>query len=292
MLTALPAIILPVIDPIMVSFGPVAIRWYAMSYVAGILLGWWLVHRLNEHTPKVFTQKALDDIIIWAIFGIILGGRIGYILFYNLPFYAHNPADILKVWQGGMSFHGGLLGVIIATWLFAKRHKLQYWRVIDLLAIVTPIGLCLGRLANFINGELYGRAASVQWAMIFPTDETGLPRHPSQLYESATEGVLLFIIMLLAAKNTRLRAEPGRLSGIFLIGYGTFRAFCEHFREPDAQLGFIASQLTMGQLLCVPMVLYGIYLLRRTAPAIVKIPAEPNETPATPVKKRAKKAGK
>jgi phosphatidylglycerol:prolipoprotein diacylglycerol transferase len=290
MLEVLPALVFPNISPELVSFGPFVIRWYALSYVAGILLGWVLVHRLNRLPPPVLTQKALDDIIIWAIFGIILGGRTGYVLFYNLPFYLDNPSDILKIWHGGMSFHGGLIGVILAIWLFSRRYGLQFWRVIDLMAVATPIGLGLGRIANFINAELFGHPTDVPWAVIFPTDPLGLPRHPSQLYEALLEGALLLAIMLFFVRKDSIRGKPGRLSGIFLIGYGCMRAFVELFRMPDIQLGYLAGYFTMGQILCLPMVLFGIYLLLRRPLAIVPIPEEKEGAAALPPAKGKRKA--
>lgn len=253
----------PDIDPVLLEVGPLAIRWYSLSYLAGILLGFWYLLRLDRGTPPVMNQTVRDDLMLWAIIGIVLGGRIGYVLFYNLPFYASDPLQALKIWQGGMSFHGGMLGFIFAMWVLCKRQGVSYWRLMDRLACVAPIGLCLGRLANFINGELYGRVTDVPWAMIFPHDPDGLPRHPSQLYQAALEGALLFVCLSLAFHYTKLKDTPGRLSGLFLIGYGVFRAFAEFFREPDMQLGFLAGGLTMGQLLCIPMLGYGAYLYAR-----------------------------
>ena len=251
----------PHIDPILFEIGPLAIRWYALAYVAGIFLGWWLLKRLSEKSsPSLLGEKALDDIILYAIFGIILGGRLGYVLFYNPAYYANHWLDALKIWQGGMSFHGGLVGVIIAMWIFTKRFQIPYLKLTDLLAVVAPIGLFFGRIANFINGELWGRAADVPWAMVFPTGGPE-PRHPSQLYEAALEGLLLFIIMILLVNFTKIREKTGMLSGLFLLGYGFARSFVEQYREPDEQLGFLWEGFTMGQFLSTPMILGGLFLI-------------------------------
>lgn len=257
----LPAIAFPTIDPILVKLGPLTIHWYALSYVGGVLLGWWYLHKLNALKPPAFTPKALDDVMVWAIFGIILGGRLGYVLFYNADYYLSNPMQILHVWQGGMAFHGGLLGVILAIYLLCRYHKLQFWPVIDLMACVTPIGLGLGRIANFINAELYGRVTDVPWGIIFPGQTE--PRHPSQLYQAVLEGLVLLGVMSFLVYCTSARLRPGFLSGCFLIGYATFRSISELFREPDAHLGFIIGSFTMGQLLSVPMFLFGGFLILR-----------------------------
>lgn len=251
----------PQIDPILFEIGPLAIRWYALAYVAGIFLGWWLLKRLSEKdTPPLLSEKALDDIMLYAICGIILGGRLGYVLFYNLDFYLEHPGEALKIWQGGMSFHGGLLGMIAAMAIFARRFKIRFLTLMDYIAVCAPIGLFFGRIANFINGELWGRVSDVWWAMVFPTGGP-LPRHPSQLYEAALEGLLLFAILLLLATRTKIRHKPGFLSGVFLLGYGVARSFVEQFREPDEQLGFLWDIITMGQLLSLPMILGGLYLI-------------------------------
>lgn len=261
----------PEIDPIALQLGPLAIRWYALAYVAGILLGWWVVIGLNKRpimpgmvpggAPSL-PQAAIDDMVTWAVLGIILGGRLGYVLFYNLPYYAAHPLEALHIWQGGMSFHGGLIGVLVAFWLFARRHKVPYFVVMDLLAVATPIGICFGRIANFINGELFGRVSDVPWAMVFPHGGPE-PRHPSQLYEAALEGVVLFMVLYVLARFTAARARIGLLSGIFLLGYSGARMLVEQFREPDAQLGFLFAEVTMGQLLSLPMWAYGAYLIVR-----------------------------
>ncbi len=249
----------PAIDPVIFQFGMFAIRWYSLSYVVGILLGWWYLKHLNRKYPPALSEKALDDIMLWVILGVVLGGRLGYVLFYNSSYYLSEPAEILRLWKGGMSFHGGMLGVIVAIYLCCRYHKIYFWPVIDLVACVTPIGIGLGRIANFINGELYGRITDVPWAMIFPGDP--FPRHPSQLYEAFLEGFVLFLIMWFFVYHTKAREYPRVLSGVFLTGYGIFRAFVEYFREPDPQIGYFISGVTMGQLLSVPMVLFGLYLI-------------------------------
>lgn len=251
----------PEIDPVLFQIGPVAIRWYSLSYLAGVMLGWWYLLKLDNRIPPLMNQKMRDDIMLWAILGIVLGGRLGYVLFYNLPYYLENPLDAFKVWQGGMSFHGGMVGLITAFYVMCRRAHASYWQLMDQVACVAPIGLCLGRIANFINSELYGRASDVPWAMIFPRDELGIPRHPSQLYQAALEGLSLFIILNLAFHFTSIRKYRGATSGLFLIGYAFFRSLAEIFREPDVQLGFIVGQVTMGQILCIPMALAGIALI-------------------------------
>jgi phosphatidylglycerol:prolipoprotein diacylglycerol transferase len=253
--------IFPAIDPVLVHLGPLAIRWYALSYIAGIMLGIAYIGVLNKKSP-VFTPKALDDLMIYAVLGILLGGRCGYILFYNADYYLNHPSDIFKLWQGGMSFHGGLIGLVTAVFLLCKRYHIAFIRVADLIACGAPIGLCLGRIANFINGELYGRVTDVAWGVIFPNGGP-FPRHPSQLYESLLEGLLLFIVLSLLAFYTNALSKKGLLFGVFLISYASARSFIENFREPDPQLGFIIGHITMGQLLSLPMAIIGIILIIR-----------------------------
>lgn len=259
------ALAFPDIDPVMLSIGPLAIRWYSMAYIAGILLGWWYVAKLLRRVEGIcatpaMERPALDDIVAWVILGIIVGGRLGYVLFYQPEYYFSEPAAIIRLWDGGMSFHGGFLGVLGATWLFCCKHGLRFFRVMDLFACAAPIGLFFGRIANFINGELYGRATDVPWAIMFPHGG-GIPRHPSQLYEAGLEGLLLFLIIAFLAWRTRSLAMPRTLSGVFLIGYGLSRILVECVREPDEQLGILTGGLTMGQWLSVPMVLFGIALI-------------------------------
>ncbi len=253
-------IIFPNIDPIAFSIFSFEIRWYALSYVMGILLGWWYLGILNKQKPKPLSAKAYDDFIVWAIAGIILGGRLGYILFYNIDYYLDNPSEIFSMQKGGMSFHGGLLGVLLSMYLMCHYHKLKYLRVMDIVACITPIGLFLGRIANFINAELYGRITDVSWGVVFPGQL--FARHPSQLYEAVLEGFVLFFIMMFFVFKTRAREYTGLLSGIFLIFYAIFRSIVELFREPDAHIGFLYyNNITMGQLLSIPMILLGLILV-------------------------------
>lgn len=265
----MPVIAFPVIDPVAVSIGPLAVRWYALAYLAGFVLGWryciYLARRCWTGRPDV---NDFDDFLTWAVVGAILGGRVGYVLFYNLPFYLENPLDALMVWHGGMSFHGGLTGVVLAVLLYCRRIGVSPFRFGDLIACAAPIGLFFGRLANFVNGELWGRAApGVEWAMVFPRDPYMLPRHPSQLYEAGLEGAVLFIILALLVRRDSLVARPGALAGVFFIGYGLARSAVEFFREPDPQLGFLWGGATMGQLLCVPMIALGLWFLLRARTA-------------------------
>jgi phosphatidylglycerol:prolipoprotein diacylglycerol transferase len=260
------ALTFPDIDPVIVSFGPIAIRWYALSYVAGLFLGWWIMTRLAERPPApgvkpVLTKAMVDDFLLWATLGVILGGRLGYVLFYNPTHFAAHPIDIFKVWTGGMSFHGGLLGVVAAVILFARRRGVPILVLGDLCCLVAPIGLFFGRIANFINGELYGRPTDVPWAIIFPTAQDGMPRHPSQLYEAAMEGVLLLLILAALARFAHARGRPGLITGAFLLGYGFFRSVAELFRQPDAHIGFLSGATTMGQWLSVPVAAAGVILV-------------------------------
>ena len=253
--------IFPDISPIAFEIGPLAIRWYALSYVVGILLGYRYVCWLdNRNATPVFSQAARDDLILYAVLGVILGGRLGYSIFYNHAYYLEQPLELLKLWHGGMSFHGGLIGVLVAFALFARRHRIAWLRVMDYLATATPIGLCLGRLANFINGELYGRVTNASWGIVFPNGGD-LPRYPSQLLQAALEGAALFVLLWLLATRSRALSYRGMVGGAFLAGYGVFRFCVEFFREPDAQLGLLWLQLSMGQWLCVPMILVGSGLM-------------------------------
>lgn len=257
MLLALP---FPTFDPVAVQVGPLAIRWYALAYIAGILLGWayarWLVGRdsLWGSRPRPSTRD-LDDLVTWVTVGIVVGGRLGFVLVYNPGYYLQHPLDALMIWQGGMAFHGGLLGVVVAVVLFARARSLSAIAILDVLAAVVPIGLFFGRVANFINGELWGRVADVPWAMAFPGAGPE-PRHPSQLYQAALEGLVLFVVLAVAVRLGALR-RPGLALGLFGAGYGVARIVGEVFRMPDPQLGFLWGPLTMGMLLSVPMVLLG-----------------------------------
>jgi phosphatidylglycerol:prolipoprotein diacylglycerol transferase len=250
----------PQIDPVLVSIGPFAIRWYALAYICGILFGWLYARRiiLKERLwggPAPLTVIDFDDFVLWVTFGIILGGRIGYVLFYNPAHFAAHPAEILQVWKGGMSFHGGFLGCVAAVTLFSWKRNVPTLSLGDLTCAVGPIGLFLGRLANFINAELWGRATDVPWAMVFPGGGP-LPRHPSQLYEATLEGLVLFIVLAFMIRAGALK-RPGLIIGAFAVLYALARSTCELFREPDAQLGFLWGGLTMGMLLSVPLFLAG-----------------------------------
>ena len=261
------AIPFPIIDPILIEIGPLAIRWYALAYIAGIVLGWRLARTLVRLTPVVSTKEQLDDFVTWVTLGIILGGRLGYVLFYRPGYYLENPLEALMVWQGGMAFHGGMLGVIVATWLFCRINKLPLLAFGDRVVAVVPIGIFFGRLANFINGELWGRVApDVPWAMVFPGAGPD-PRHPSQLYQAGMEGLILFAILMLLISRPAIRARPGFISGAFLFGYGVARIIGEFFRQPDAHLGFLFAGATMGQLLSLPMLAAGAWLMARARPA-------------------------
>ena len=252
----------PNIDPVIFAIGPLAIRWYSLAFIAGLLIGIKYIGWFVTKPPHAMDQKNVGDFLVWVTLGVVLGGRFGYVGFYNFEVYLSDPLAILKVWEGGMSFHGGLIGVILAVILFCRQRQLDYWAVGDAVACATPIGLFFGRIANFINGELFGRVADVPWAMVFPHGGA-LPRHPSQLYEALLEGLVLFIILYVLSKNERLRLKTGFLSGVFMIGYAAARGFVELFRQPDAHTGFLFGNFTMGQLLSVPLVLLGLYLIFR-----------------------------
>jgi phosphatidylglycerol:prolipoprotein diacylglycerol transferase len=254
------AIPFPAIDPVLIEIGPFAIRWYALAYVVGLILGWRYMLHLARRIPGVLTDQDVDDFLLWATLGVILGGRIGYVLFYNASYFLNHPLQIFAVWQGGMSFHGGLVGVITALILFCRLRKLSILRVGDILCCAVPIGLLLGRIANFINGELFGRPAGVPWAMVFPNGGP-IPRHPSQLYEASAEGLLLFLLLFFMVHYTRAPQRPGLIAGTFLTGYGIARACLEFFRQPDQQIGFLYSWVTMGQLLSLPLILAGLVLI-------------------------------
>ena len=256
------AIPFPMIDPVLVQIGPFAIRWYALAYIAGIVLGWRLARRLVVLAPKVATPEQVDDFVTWVTLGIILGGRFGYVIFYRPDIFLRAPWEILYLWQGGMSFHGGALGVILALFFFARRYKLDWVAFSDRVVCVVPIGLFLGRLANFINGELWGRVSDVPWAMVFPGAGPD-PRHPSQLYQAGLEGLCLFILLMVLVSRPAMRARAGVLSGVFLAGYGVARFIGEFFRQPDAHLGFLFAGATMGQLLSLPMMAVGAWLVLR-----------------------------
>lgn len=252
----------PDIDPVAVYIGSFGLRWYSLAYLAGIILAWFLARQMVRRCPNPVTEIMIDDVIFWATVGLIAGGRLGYILFYNFGYYMENPLQIFALWKGGMSFHGGLIGVITAVFLYARSVKVSFFQFTDILACVAPIGLFFGRLANFANSELYGRVTvSVPWAVIFPNGGP-LPRHPSQLYEAGFEGLLLFCVLyFLWTRSVWVRIRPGFLSGLFLFGYAVVRGVVENFREPDAQIGFLFARVTMGQMLTVPMLIGGVWIM-------------------------------
>ncbi len=252
------------LSPVALSLGFLQIRWYSLAYIAGILLGWWYLLKLIARPGAPMARRHADDFVFWATIGVLLGGRLGYVLFYNFGTYAKHPIEVLKLWEGGMSFHGGALGVSIAIILFCRKYKLSILRFADYMAVVAPIGLFFGRIANFVNGELWGKVTDVPWAIVFPGEAGPLPRHPSELYEAGLEGLVLFAILsLLFWRSRTARYRPGLLTGVFLTGYGAFRFFVEYFREPDQQFAgtFFATTLHMGQLLDLPMLAFGIYLI-------------------------------
>ena len=250
----------PAIDPVIFSLGIIDIRWYSLAYIIGILFGVSLIKRLNKFKGNLIPDRVIDSFLIWAVIGIIVGGRVGYVLFYQTKLFLNNPFYIFEIWNGGMSFHGGLLGVIFSIYFFSKYKKLSFLYLSDLVSVVAPIGLFLGRIANFINTELIGRPTEFYISVIYPSIDN-IPRHPSQLYEAFFEGLILFIILISNFLRSKETKNFGVLSGIFLLNYGIFRFFIEYLREPDAHLGLIFNFITMGQLLCLPLLFFGILLI-------------------------------
>lgn len=264
-ITTLPVLAFPVIDPVLIEIGPFAIRWYALAYIAGLVGGWWYVRRLVQR-PQLwpasgapYTPMDVDDFLTWATLGVIIGGRLGYVLFYEPARFLADPISILYVWQGGMAFHGGLLGVVVAMMIFARSRGRSALSLLDIIGAAAPIGLFFGRLANFINAELWGRPSDLPWAMVFPTADDQ-PRHPSQLYQSFGEGVVLFLACAIAIRLGGLK-HPGLVGGIFTAGYGITRFLVEYVRAFDAQIGLIGGIITMGQLLSLPMIAAGLILV-------------------------------
>jgi phosphatidylglycerol---prolipoprotein diacylglyceryl transferase len=264
----LPVLLYPQFDPVLVQLGPFAIRWYALAYIAGLVIGWRVVRRAVQWPPVVATPLQVDDFLTWATLGVVIGGRLGYVMFYQPGRFLAAPLQIFEVWQGGMSFHGGMLGVAIVIIWYCRRQRIPVLGFADRVALIAPVGLAFGRIANFINGELWGRRAPdwLPWAMAFFPGGGPTPRHPSQLYEAFLEGVVLLTIMLVLGRRLPLRARFGLLTGVFLLGYGIARIIAEFFREPDAFLGFLWAGATMGQLLSVPMLLAGGWLIWRAQP--------------------------
>ena len=250
----------PAFDPVAFEIGPLAVRWYALAYVVSLVLGWLYMRHLAAREPRFMSREAVDDFLLWATLAILIGGRLGYVVFYRPSHYLANPLEALYLWRGGMSFHGGLAGMIVALLVFARRRSLPILGLSDIIAPAVPIGLFFGRIANFVNGELYGRPAEVPWAMRFPGGGP-LPRHPSQLYEAALEGLALFGLLLVLDRVVRVRARPGLLTGAFLAGYAAARMIVELYREPDTHLGFLFAGITMGQTLSLPMLVAGLGLL-------------------------------
>ncbi|MGQ0619055.1 MAG: prolipoprotein diacylglyceryl transferase [Panacagrimonas sp.] len=249
----------PNFDPVAVALGPVQIHWYGLMYLIGFYGCWFLMIRRGRSAHLPLTTQAASDLLFFGALGVILGGRIGYTLFYNLPAFLADPLEIFRIWKGGMSFHGGLLGVIAAVWLFARSRRRPFWEVIDLVAVVTPFGLLTGRIGNFINAELWGAPSSLPWAMVFANDPERLPRHPSMLYEALLEGVVMLAVLWWFSSRPRPRMA---ISGLFLVLYGSFRSLVEFVRVPDAHIGYLAGGwVTMGMLLCLPMLLSGAVLL-------------------------------
>jgi len=255
------AIPFPAIDPIALEIGPLTIRWYSLAYVFGLLFGWRYMIFLTKKTADLIKTQNVDDFLLWATVGVMVGGRLGYVLFYKPLYFWHKPIEIFSVWQGGMSFHGGALGVLIATFLFCRKHKITLLTFGDLICAAAPIGLFFGRIANFINGELYGRVTDVKWGIVFPRGGPEL-RHPSQIYEAALEGLCLFLILTLMIKYLSALQYRGLITGCFFAGYGISRFFVEFFREPDTHLGFLIGFLTMGQALSLPAIIGGMWLIR------------------------------
>jgi len=250
------------LSPILIDFGFLEIRWYSLAYIFGIIIGWWLgvkIFRFKIKSKNITTLKVkdFDDLISYLIVSIIVGGRLGYVIFYNLNYYLNNPIDIIKIWQGGMSFHGALIGIIVGTYIFASEKKISTLFFLDIIACVAPIGIFFGRIANFINSELYGVPSNIFWSVIFPNVDN-LPRHPSQLYEAFMEGIILFLILVFFTFKNKIKT--GYCSSLFLIFYGLFRIIAEQFREPDAHIGLIFYTFSMGTFLSFIMIFFGLLI--------------------------------
>ena len=256
-------LIKPSIDPVILSLGIFDIRWYSLAYIAGFIIGSIIIKYLNKKLLNILSNKQIDSFFIWSILGVIIGGRVGYVLFYQTSYLFINPIYILKIWTGGMSFHGGLIGIIISMYLFCKKNNIQFFYLSDLVSIVAPIGLFFGRIANFINNELYGKITNFPFAMIYPEIDLQ-PRHPSQLYEAFLEGIILFIILLIYFNKTKSDPTIGKISGLFLILYATFRILIEFLREPDSHIGLIFNIASMGQILSIPLIIIGFIFFKKS----------------------------
>ena len=279
----------PVIDPIIFSIGPVSLRWYGTMYLIGFLAAMFMVNKAADRSNGLWTREQVSDLLFYGFLGVILGGRVGYVLFYQFEYFLSDPLYLLEIWQGGMSFHGGLLGVTLAVLIFARKTNKSFLSVGDFIVPLVPIGLGMGRLGNFINAELWGRQTDVPWAMVFPTDALQVPRHPSQLYEFFLEGVVLFIILYVVTRKPR---SLGLASGTFLIGYGIFRSIVEFFREPDAHLGLYFSFISKGQILSIPMILIGLFIIywgyNQQQKSAINASKKMTKTSQEPVSKSAK----
>lgn len=252
----------PDIDPVAIELGPLVIRWYALAYISGLVFGWWYAMRVAARPPHMVAPKAIDDFMVWAVFGVILGGRLGHVLFYYPGYYFENPVEIFMVWKGGMAFHGGLLGVIAALLLFCRKKRLSPVAFGDLLAVVAPVGIFCGRIANFVNQELWGRVTDVPWAVIFPRAGPE-PRHPSQLYEAALEGLIPFVILMVLLHKFDARRRPGLLIGVFFSLYGLGRILSETVREPEILMSAMPFGTTWGQWLSLPILAFGLIMIVR-----------------------------
>lgn len=261
----------PDIDPVAVSIGPLQVRWYGLMYLAGFCAGWLLGRKRAAKPGSGWTSVMVDDCITWCVLGLVLGARLGYVLFYDLPSYLADPLSVFQVWHGGMSFHGGLVGLCVVVWLFGRKHGKGFFEVADFLCPLAPPGLFFGRIGNFINGELWGAPTTLPWGVVFPDPRAGgMPRHPSQLYEAGLEGVVLFCALWWYSSKPR---PSGAVSGLFLVLYGLFRFLMEFIREPDPQLGYLAwGWLTMGQILCLPMLAFGAFLIWRANARCARAP--------------------
>jgi len=253
-------------DPVLIDLGIFQIRWYSLSYILGILIGWMYANKIikstsnNKYNFNQVTTKHFDDLIIYLIIGIIIGGRLGYVILYNFDYYTQNLLEIFKLWEGGMSFHGGLIGLIISTVLFSRKKDINFFKFLDIISCVAPIGIFLGRIANFINGELYGKVTILPWGVIFP-NAGNAPRHPSQIYEAMLEGVILFLIINYLAIKNKFLYRPGYTSAIFLILYSIFRIFSEIFREPDIHIGLLFNYFSLGTLLSLVTIIFGLFII-------------------------------